>query len=533
MSIKLTAPVLIGGAVQPTGTSLTLAPDQEAEYVNRGSAVYTSGPSFPGNQLPVSFDSSGSLAFSATQQAKGAGLLALSVAKALVDYYDNAATVDLFAAMTGWTMQGTPGIQASGGKAYSVGTQGAGSGANRSFALAANENMRAVFIVNHDVGGASGGCVVGVSSDAAGAIPASAGGAGFGLYFRTNTQPFQQLSSGTFTTISGAPTPRTTQYIVTVTVDQQWISVVARSLDGADEIRTRRARAGFTIGNLFMFNSDARALTGINVEAVGARKQFGSVAPRTEIEGIGYTVHWSGDATQDFKLTLPANYDSRIPVPVCIMFHGNGSDEQHFADNANGKAAGNALLTAGYATITCTVTANKSTWGAQASLDAYAAAYKFVRERYALGPVVIYGNSMGGLESLLAIAKGAIPGVVAWGATHPACSLEANYNSASGFTSLIKTAYGISSDGSDYETKTAGYDPMRMEALEWGRMPMWVLYATDDTAVIPGDNAVQFIAKIGVYAKPLQVQTTTGGHSASVSSFMASLVAFYDMAVGR
>ena len=42
MTISLKSPIFIAGVLQPTGTSLTLTADAEAELVNRGAAVYTS-----------------------------------------------------------------------------------------------------------------------------------------------------------------------------------------------------------------------------------------------------------------------------------------------------------------------------------------------------------------------------------------------------------------------------------------------------------------------------------------------------------
>lgn len=460
-----------------------------------------------------------------------------SASSALRDYNDNSAFVEQFSNLTAWTLAGTPGIQVSGGDAFATNpSQGGGSGANKAFALAAGENLRAVFIVNHILDGSSGGVVVGVSSDTAGGTPSNAAGAAFGLYFNCYGSKIQQCSSGVFSDIAGSPASVTGQYVVTVTVDQQWISVVARLVGGTSEIRARRARAGFTVNNLYMFISDSRNTAGDSVKAVGARKQFGSIAPRTDIEGVGQTTHWSGDGTNNFKLILPSSYDSRVPVPVVVMFHGNGSDENRFSDNGNGVAASSALLSAGYAVISCTYAANTSTWGADASINAYVAAYRFFRDRYALGPVLFYGNSMGALESLLALNDGRIPGVCGWAATHPATNLAAAYADrfSVGFTSLIRTAYGIASDGSDYASKTAGHDPNLLNfGTAFRGVPKWILYSTDDAAVDQSLNAVSFISRAAAVGEAVQSQTTTGGHSASISSFTASLVAFFNACIGR
>lgn len=395
--------------------------------------------------------------------------------------------------------------------------------------------MRAVFNFRMVLGGSSGGTMIGVSSDAAGATATAAAGTAFGIYFRSFSTTPQRVSNGSFADIAGAPALRAVDYTVTVTVDQMWISVVARSADGTDEIRTQRARSGFTVNNLFIFQSDSRELTGMSVGYVGARKQFATIAPRTSLEGVAYTTHWTGDGTNKFKLTLPLSYDSRVPQPVVILFHGNGSDENHFADNSNGKEAGNAFLAAGYATISAAA-ASLTTWGNAASTSAYVAAYRFFRDRYSLGPVLMYSNSMGAIESLNALADGRIPGVVGWATTHPAISLKSAYDDlfSVGFTALIKTAYGIAADGSDYASKTAGRDAMLLEpGLSFRGVPMWVLYATDDAAVDQSRNAIPFVAKIQAIGVDIEVQTTTGGHSAAIAAFMTSLTNFADDCIGR
>jgi pimeloyl-ACP methyl ester carboxylesterase len=458
-----------------------------------------------------------------------------SAQKARADYDDNPAFVEQFDNLSAWTLAATPGVQVSGGDAFATNpSQGGGSGANKAFALAAGENARAVFIVNQVNGGASGGLIVGVSSNAAGATPTAAGGSAFGLYFHAFDTVVQQCSNGVFSNIAGSPAGVSGQYVVTVTVDQQWISVVARLVGGTSEIRCRRPRAGFSVNNLYMFISDARNTAGNAVRAVGARKQFGSIAPRALIEGVGQTVHWTGDGASSFKLTLPESYDSRVSLPVAIMFHGNGSDENHFSDNANGILASNALLGAGFGLITCTA-ASTTTWGAPVSIDAYVAAYRFFRDRYAIGPIVLYANSMGSLEALLAIKDGRLNGVLGLAMTHPAVSLASAYEDrfGIGFNAAIRSAYGIAADGSDYASKTEGRDPVLLDVADFRGVPMWMLYASDDASVNQAESAVALRAKLQAASSAITVQTTTGGHSASIAPFTAAIVSFLNACIGR
>lgn len=476
-----------------------------------------------GVEISAATADAGYAAASAAQMLKSAAAVRMA-------WDDSASTefLEPWSNLSAWVTTGTPGVQVNGGRLYSTGSAGGGSGAVRGVSLQSGEVMRAVFDYNHITGGGSGGVMIGVSSGTAGAAPATGGGDAFGLYFRWGNLVPQQISSGATTDLTGQPNLRTTGYVVTVVVDLQYISVIARSKDGADEIRCRRARSGFACNNLFVFNSDTRALSGISIGPVGMRKSLATTTSVTD--DAGFTAHWSGDGTQDYKLTLPAGYDSRRPVPLAILFHGNGSDENHFSSNSNGKAIANALLSAGFAVLSCTYTANKSTWGSSASLDAYVAAYRYFRDRYALGAVCIYGNSMGALESLLAVADGRIPAIVAWAATHPATSLAAAY--AGAFTAVIKTAYGIATDGADYPTKTAGHDPMLLPVNAFRRVPMLALYATDDTDVPPASHAVPFFARL-VGSNAVVTETTTGGHSASVADFAPAVVAHFKSALGE
>ncbi|WP_414172129.1 hypothetical protein [Clavibacter tessellarius] len=74
-------------------------------------------------------------------------------------------------------------------------------------------------------------------------------------------------------------------------------------------------------------------------------------------------------------------YDSRIPAPLAILFHGNGSDATKRQSNGPGSSIANALVAAGYTVVGAANTPNVSTGGAQAGLDDdYVAAYRFVRD---------------------------------------------------------------------------------------------------------------------------------------------------------
>jgi hypothetical protein len=84
--------------------------------------------------------------------------------------------------------------------------------------------------------------------------------------------------------------------------------------------------------------------------------------------------------------------------------------------------------------------------------------------------IVTYGNSMGGLESLLTLAERRIPCILASLVTVPVTNLAASHADAVS-TTTIRTAYGMASDGSDYAAKTSGHDPLLMKGWQFRGLP--------------------------------------------------------------
>lgn len=448
-----------------------------------------------------------------------------SLAASRAGYEDTASTLfseTWASASANWTQGANPG-QVSAGRLYSGATQGAGSGQNHSYALAASDNLRAVFNVNVPAGTTSGGVIVGVSSAAAGSAPAAGGNDAFGLYLNLGVGTvFKQMSNGVATNLT--PVIAEGDYIITVIVDQVYISVTACKTDGTVDAYVRRLRAGFTVNNLYVFNSDTRVLAGMSVSACAARKGLQTIAPRTGVEGVAKTIHWSGDGTQSWMAFLPAGYDSRKPLPVVMCFHGSGTDETAWISNGNYSALQRACVNAGYIVVSCSLNASKTTWGNAASTDAYYAAYKFVRDNYAIGPVAIFANSMGGIESLNALAANKIPGVVAWVGTAATTNLLENYNNAN-FTASITNAYGIAGD---YEAKTTGKDPNLLPEYSFRQLPMLFITATDDVAVTPSTNALAFAEKMQKVCPVVTSTLTTGGHSFAIDPFLIQITSFFN-----
>lgn len=455
-----------------------------------------------------------------------------SVNKSRVKYDDTSPSIfiDDWKDLSQWVMPGTPGVQVSGNKLYSTGSGGAASGANHAYQLASGENLRAVFNINLPSAPSSGGVVVGISKDSPGAVPAAGGGSAYGVYLSSGG--LQIMDSGAVKAPTEGKTMTAGDYIASVIVDDVYITVSAVKTDGSIEVSDRKLRSSFQVNNLYVFNSDSRGLAGVSVTKAAARKGVQTISPRVGVEGITKSIHWTGDGTQSFRIYLPKDYDSRLPSPVAICFHGNGSDETFWSTNTNMKSMQKALVDAGYIVLACSLNASKTTWGNAASTNAYYQAYKFLKNNYAIGPVVIYANSMGGIESLNALSENKIP-CSAWIGTVPTFSLLNNYQNAL-FTGVIKAAYGVSSDGSDYAVKTAGRDPALMNPLSFRCVPMMILAPPDDTSVSKTENADRLADAVkGTALEVVKVDVPSGGHSFSIEPYKQQMIDFFNKYVSR
>jgi pimeloyl-ACP methyl ester carboxylesterase len=355
--------------------------------------------------------------------------------------------------LTNWSSN--TGIQVSSGRLYSAaGYGGSTSGINRAFALSASQSARVVIPFSFIPFTGSSALIIGVSSDTAGGVPASGGANAEGLYF--SGQAVYSWNKGTSTSIvTGLTANQTYVGRVTITVDPNYVSVVA-AIDAiagtatTTEYRAQFARSNLTVNNIYLYNADSRLLTGNSVGPLVARQAISTSTRSYGIEAAGRNVHWTqatgpNGVTNNLKIVTPPGYDSRVPTPAVVMFHGNGSNENIFSDNAGQQPAYTAFLNAGYIMISSAYTAASSTWGAQASLDAYYAAAQYARDHYNISSIGFYANSMGGIESLLALAERRIPGVSWWVGMSATYSLLDNYTDQSvttPFTSIIDTAYG-------------------------------------------------------------------------------------------
>lgn len=100
-------------------------------------------------------------------------------------------------------------------------------------------------------------------------------------------------------------------------------------------------------------------------------------------------------------------------------------------------------------------------WGnatAQADvLDLYA----LLSSRSTITKVVLIGGSMGGIAAANIAAAGTLTNLSGVYCIDAALSLSAMFAANAGtYSASIRTGYGIAADGSDYASKTSGFDPL-------------------------------------------------------------------------
>ncbi|GAA3330682.1 hypothetical protein HP467_07165 [Curtobacterium albidum] len=450
--------------------------------------------------------------------------LATSLGKSRVAVEDSDQYLEAWPDLTAWAGAG---VQVSGGLAY--GSTSQSSGIARSYRIEPGTIARVTFQINYVVGASSGGGVlVGFSKNAVGTAPAVGGAGARGIYIRsdgntTATSIVKALDNGSQSTdLMGTGT---TTMIVTAIADETYLTVTAVNAATGQEVHARWARddSAFPLNNLTVMVNDTRGTAGSSVGVIaGRRGGLVTTKPRQAYR----TAQWGTASGDGFRIALPASYDSRVPTPAVVLFHGNGSDESHWITNGNGTAVDTALLNAGFITIAAANTGATSTWGSDDGLAAYTAAYRYARDHYNIGAVCFYANSMGGIESLNVLARDAIPGVAAWAGTVPTYDLAENRANAL-FTSTIDTAYA-----GDYANKAVGHDPAKMDARLFRGIPMWMLIATDDTSVTPAANGQALYTAVSPVAPTTKVEVTGGHSTGQIAARAADIVAFFKGVLG-
>jgi hypothetical protein len=173
-------------------------------------------------------------------------------------------------------------------------------------------------------------------------------------------------------------------------------------------------------------------------------------------------------------------------------------------------------------------------FGNATSLANHAAALKAVRDNYNTGPWFGLSASGGAFPLLNGIAWGSIPTPTAVALIGPGIDLAAIYNGpdSATFQPLIKTAYGIASDSSDYAAKTAGFDPALHQGALYHGIPFRIYTTATDPTVPRATHVDPFVAKILPYVPEADIVVGSGGHLDSSQYQAANVIAFFNKYLG-
>lgn len=213
------------------------------------------------------------------------------------------------------------------------------------------------------------------------------------------------------------------------------------------------------------------------------------------------------------RVLVPDTYNSLKRTTV-VMYHGGVGETETAATNDSLKEGiVQALVDAG-----CLVAAVNGyagdDWGNQTALDDYDAMYDFVSTRWDGDDVIILCQSMGGLSGLSAYAGNLYANVRGYVGIQPCTNLSAMFAANAGsYASSIRTAYGIAADGSDYATKTSGYDPNLYTTSVWSGKSFRFYASSGDTVVSKTNNSDAMLTKVtSGGASVASVVSCTGNH---------------------
>lgn len=367
-----------------------------------------------------------------------------------VEYDDGTEWTETWADLTAWT---TTNVAVSSNKLIaSAGANSAAfAGAVRSFVLTTTQRARIkgqiVLVATGGSGSPTGKVFVGVANTAAGVLPTDYTTA-YGIGFDESNVP--HLYFGT-TVI--APNETTAAYAAgtyefTLTVDEYWLSLAVTNAAHTVEsvytfARPPQASNIGAINNVCVVNSDSRGASGHKVGVIGAKTTITTLRTRGSVEGNtvnpGLT-YSAASAGQSFRYQLPALYDSRRQAPLVIINHGVGDTQTTPYTNTDQRSVMDALSTAGFAIASG---ANHGiNWGSQNAVDDVLAIYRWMRDHFNIGPLVLCGISMGAMASLNAVARRVLP-VAGFVGIYPATNLAEAYVNPAGFDVQINQAYAI------------------------------------------------------------------------------------------
>lgn len=225
---------------------------------------------------------------------------------------------------------------------------------------------------------------------------------------------------------------------------------------------------------------------------------------------------------QPARLTFQTPYSGDGPLLLCMYF--GGIDDAALAPREEYAP----VLRQGVIWARCRFSGNS--YGSPAAMQDARDVYERACQLAPVGGVVLVGHSMGALAALNAATTGAVPGVLGVYLTDPVVSLAERF--AGGRRELIRQAYGIAADGSDYATRTAGHDPALQPWPAFRGVPIHCIASTGDTMVPYEMHAELLRDKLQAHNDITLVTRTSAGHGAP-DRFSAELLSEFLRKVAR
>jgi hypothetical protein len=409
------------------------------------------------------------------------------------------------------------------------GAAGSPAGAFRGLSPAVGSDLYVRGSVSLAPGGVTGTTTIGVSLDAPGAEPSS--GRLLAIGFDAVGRPVSYrgaAAGGPGTVVLDEVAQPPGRYWVTVSADAEGIGLVMTNADGSREWRwaVRADDLDEQIGNVAVWNSDLRGPAGSEVMAVGYDGSVASLAAAPGLGGHAPIVVWGWEGGTRRRLSLPADHDPAVPVPLVLFAHGSRQTETAAALEPIGDVS-EALLDAGYAVASSEQ--HGTNWGNPASVRDLESLYRYVDDLVGVdGPVFLLAQSMGGLSSLTLAAEGRVP-VAAWAGIYPATNLGAAWDSPGLQHDDIANAFGISpTRPDDYDTRTYGSDPMRVDPARFEGIAMRFYASQDDTVIPPDLHSEQLMRRLAGRASEAVLVPHIGQHGDPSAFRPADVVAFFD-----
>lgn len=324
------------------------------------------------------------------------------------------------------------------------------------------------------------------------------------------------------------------------------------------EVWSTVPRGDDVITSLFTQIDDTRGITGGKESPISAKQALASLEDYPNFTGgppirkpasdlIVYTASTEAQGghamKSDLRLWIPKDYDSRVPAPLIIWCHGAFFDPATTGataattivpDGTGDAPVFQALVDAGF--IIASVAGGGDTLGNQEYIDDIVAAYRYCRDRLNIGPVIMMGESGGGMPSITTLYERRVPNVVGVILYSPLLAFTRMYNilydefvtqglpndlyftgfgalPASFWQPLFCNVWG-KTDFTDTSmpAAVAPYDPSQVPAGSL-RGASLLFFAGDADDGIPGDveDCQTFLAIHGPFARESNLIVIAGG----------------------